>query len=219
MREDLSRNLMAMPNTEERKQRDIWAEETRAALLDAARELFLEQGFQKARIEEIAERAGVTRGAFYHHFADKTAIFDAIVVALQSEVASFVESRARKAEDPWARLSAGIDAYLEAASAVEFQSIVIQEGPAVLGRARFREIDEAYVLRLVTTPLARLTEAGVLECSNVGMLSRMISAMVWEASTSLSGTKSPTKSRDEARAMVTRMLESFRVRPPARRAK
>jgi AcrR family transcriptional regulator len=67
--------------TVERKTRAEAREETVARLLDAAWEAFTEEGFAAASVEGIAARAGYTRGAFYSNFADKEAIFLALVDA------------------------------------------------------------------------------------------------------------------------------------------
>ncbi|HWE51663.1 MAG TPA: TetR/AcrR family transcriptional regulator [Bryobacteraceae bacterium] len=52
--------------------------QTRADLLRAARKVFARDGFERARLEDIAEEAGKTRGAIYAHFEDKEAVFFAI---------------------------------------------------------------------------------------------------------------------------------------------
>ncbi|HEX7686506.1 MAG TPA: helix-turn-helix domain-containing protein, partial [Burkholderiaceae bacterium] len=92
--------------------REEYAAATRAALLDAARAQFTEVGFQEAGIEALARAARVTKGALYHHFPDKRAVFDAVVVALQEDVAARVSRAAgqpartaeRRAEAPLDRL-------------------------------------------------------------------------------------------------------------------
>jgi TetR/AcrR family transcriptional regulator, repressor of the mexAB-oprM multidrug resistance operon len=55
------------------------AAETREALLDAAERVFLERGVASATLEQIAQRAGVTRGAIYWHFRDKNDLFGAML--------------------------------------------------------------------------------------------------------------------------------------------
>src|SRR5580658_3485401 len=54
-------------------------EATRRALLDAARRIFARDGFEAARIEEIAGATGHTRGAFYAHFSSKEDLFFALL--------------------------------------------------------------------------------------------------------------------------------------------
>src|SRR5687767_11288727 len=91
----------------ERSRRDEHTEATRQALLAAGRDIFAKEGFEAAGMEAISRAARVTRGAFYHHFEDKRALFDAVVVAMQIEAAEKIQARAlteRKVRD---RLSAG----------------------------------------------------------------------------------------------------------------
>ncbi len=54
------------------------AEQTREQILDAAEGVFLERGVARASLEEIAQAAGVTRGAVYWHFRNKADLFDAM---------------------------------------------------------------------------------------------------------------------------------------------
>src|SRR5260221_7575191 len=98
----------------ERSRREEYTEATRQALLAAGRDIFAREGFQASGIEAISRAARVTRGAFYHHFEDKKALFDAVVVSMQEEAARKVGERARSQRRVWDRLSVGIDAYLDA---------------------------------------------------------------------------------------------------------
>lgn len=52
---------------------------TRTALMDAAEELILKSGFAATSVDRIIERAGVTKGAFFHHFESKAALGRALV--------------------------------------------------------------------------------------------------------------------------------------------
>ena len=199
-----------MNSSPEKSRRDENSEATRQALLDAARDLFTLQGYNVTGIESIANAARVTRGAFYHHFADKKALLDAVVVALQADAASAVEARARAERDKWKRFSVGMDAYLDACLEPAYLRLVIQEAPAVLGMARFREIDEANVLRLMTPPLSAMKSKGEISVDNVDLLSRMMSAMVWEVALLLPDAQNPAKLRADALKITNRVLTAFR---------
>src|SRR5258705_11805476 len=122
----------------ERTRREEYTEATRQALLAAGRDAFASEGYQAAGIEAISRAARVTRGAFYHHFQDKKALFDAVVVALQAETTARIEERSRAQQKIWDRLNVGIDAYLDACLERAYGRIVIQEAPAVLRNARDR---------------------------------------------------------------------------------
>src|SRR6266404_5025765 len=143
-------------NKAERSRRDEYTEATRQALLSAGRNAFANEGYQAAGIEAISRAARVTRGAFYHHFEDKRALFDAVVVALQIEAAAKIEAKAKTQRKVWDRLTEGIDAYLDVCLEPAYARIVIQEAPAALGNARYRAIEEAYPMALLTARLNTL---------------------------------------------------------------
>src|SRR5262249_6860419 len=95
--------------------REEHTEATRAALLEAAARAFATQGFAGTSVEDIARGARLTKGALYHHFKDKTALFEAVLRGIEEGlVARVVEASARHT-DPWARVDAGFTAFLEAA--------------------------------------------------------------------------------------------------------
>src|SRR3989440_5407971 len=144
----------------ERSRREEYTEATRQALLSAGRDIFATEGYQAAGIEAISRAARVTRGAFYHHFEDKKALFDAVVVALQAETTAKIEERGRSQRKIWDRMNVGIDAYLDACLEPAYARIVIQEAPAVLGNKRYRDIEEAYPMALLTADLNALKRDG-----------------------------------------------------------
>jgi len=117
---------------------------TRAALVGAARPLFAAQGFGGVGTETIVRAAGVSRGALYHQFADKTELFAAVYEAIEEDIVTRLEETiaAARTTDPIEVMSLGADAWLEACAEPEVQRVVLLDGPAVLGWQRWREIDE-----------------------------------------------------------------------------
>ena len=169
-----------------RSRREEYTEATRQALLAAGRHAFASEGYQAAGIETISRAARVTRGAFYHHFEDKKALFDAVVVVMQAEAAAKVQEKARTQRKEWDRLTEGIDAFLDACLEPAYGRIVVQEAPAVLGNTRYREIEEAYPMALLTASLAALKRQGELDFEDIELLSRMIDAMICKVALTLS---------------------------------
>ncbi|HEU0116962.1 MAG TPA: helix-turn-helix domain-containing protein, partial [Thermomicrobiales bacterium] len=80
---------------------------TRRALIDAGRAVLAERGYGAASTADIVRRAGVTRGALYHHFADKQDVFRAVVEAIEAEISECVRRAAGAAADPAAAFAAG----------------------------------------------------------------------------------------------------------------
>jgi AcrR family transcriptional regulator len=197
-------------NERARTRREEYTEATRQALLAAGRHVFASEGYQAAGIETISRAARVTRGAFYHHFEDKKALFDAVVVAMQIEAAAKIEARARTQRKVCDRLTEGIDAYLDACLEPAYGRIVVQEAPVVLGGARYREIEETHTMALLTATLAALKRQGELDFDDVELLSRMVDAMICEVALLLPEADNPKKLRARAHKVINTLLAGFR---------
>ena len=119
---------------------------TRAALLKAARTIFAEQGYAAAATEEIVRRAKVTRGALYHHFEDKRALFDAVASDVARDIAERIDA-ATPMDDPLRAMLVGTGAFLDACLDPAVRRIYLIDAPAVLGWHRWREIDAPHGVR------------------------------------------------------------------------
>jgi AcrR family transcriptional regulator len=119
---------------------------TRAVLLKAARTIFAEQGYAAAATEEIVRRAKVTRGALYHHFEDKRALFDAVASEVAREIAEKIDAMTPM-DDPLKALIVGTGAFLDACLDPAVRRIYLIDAPAVLGWHRWREIDAPHGVR------------------------------------------------------------------------
>ena len=116
--------------------------QTRASLIRAGRELFGEKGFRQTSVEDLARAARVTTGALYHHFPTKTALFEAVFEHAHTELMAASMAAAQDATDDLDVLARGFEAFLDAILESDIQRILILDGPAVLGLARFTELDE-----------------------------------------------------------------------------
>ena len=140
-----------------REKRAAQGAATRAALLEAARELFGSVGFADTSLDEVVARAHVTKGALYHHFSGKDALFRAVYEAVLADVVSAVMTAAGAEQEAWASVRAGLSAFLDACLDAAFRRIVILESVSVLHpEVREAEIGEVELpmLRTVLTPLA-----------------------------------------------------------------
>jgi AcrR family transcriptional regulator len=190
--------------------REEYAEATRLALLAAGRDIFAREGFQAAGIEAISRAARVTRGAFYHHFEDKKALFDAVVVSLQAKAAARVQEKSKDQQNVWERLRIGIDAYLDVSLEPAYARIVVQEAPAVLGNKRFAEIEEAYPMALLMATLKVLKRNDELAFEDIDLLGRMLDAMICKLSIMLLAADDPKKLRARGHEIIGALLGQFR---------
>jgi AcrR family transcriptional regulator len=137
---------------------------TREALIAAARPLFAAHGFGSVGTETIVRAAGVTRGALYHQFADKTELFAAVFEVVEAEVTQHIGAAVSGAGaiDPIELMKLGAATWLAACADPEVQRIVLVEAPAVLGWARWREVGLRYGLGMVQSLLAYGMEVGAV---------------------------------------------------------
>lgn len=135
---------------------------TREALIAAGRRLFAAQGFAEVSTDAIAAEAGVTRGALYHQFADKVALFDAVVDAVEADIAGRLATEAAAAgvTDPVEGMRQAVRAWLDICVEPESHRIALLDGPSVLGWARWREVCQRHVFGLVEAVLIQGMELG-----------------------------------------------------------
>lgn len=150
---------------------------TQAALIDAARRLFEEQGYAETSTEQIVNEAGVTRGALYHHYRDKKDLFRAVLEAIQLEFAREAGRSWNVGGDFWERFTAvGLD-FFEHASQKSARLLFV-DGLAVLGYRQWRELDETVHLPSLIRTIDQAIEEGTLPEQNTELLARMLIALV-----------------------------------------
>ena len=184
---------------------------TRGALVDAARELFGARGFAEVGTEEVARAAGVSRGALYHQFADKTELFAAVFESVEQELTSRIgnELSAVEASDPLGALRAGVGAWLEACQGPEVQQIVLLDAPSVLGWERFREIGMRYGGGLVEGVLAAAVEAGQLTPCPVRPLAHVLIGALDEAALYVARAPDRAVARAEVEATLVTLVDGL----------
>lgn len=145
---------------------------TRTAILDAARALFIERGYAETPTPDIVAAAGLTRGALYHHFADKRALFRALIEREAREVARSIESSTVEGLSSREALLAGAAAYFDAMAVPGRVRLLLLDGPAVLGVSEMATIDAAHGGRT-------LEEGLVAAMAPQGLEKRAIKAMAF----------------------------------------
>jgi AcrR family transcriptional regulator len=176
---------------------------TRAALVAAARELFTERGFAGAGREDIVQRAGVTRGAMYHHFTSKEALFREVYEQIEGELSDQIATAALAAAGPVEALRAGVLAFLDAAVQPDVRRICLLDAPSVLPVELRRELAEKYGLGLVRESLRELMDAGVIAKQPLEPLAHVLLAALHEAAVLVAD----GHDRAEVDTVVDRFLE------------
>ena len=138
--------------------RQQYSAATKRTLVDVAEELFTENGYAATSLDTIVAGADVTKGALYHHFSGKQALFEAVFERVEDDAARAIHQALKGHQDPWEKATAGLRAFLTVVQEPRYRRVVIQEGPAVLGYERYREQEErstfANVLAIVRSVLS-----------------------------------------------------------------
>jgi AcrR family transcriptional regulator len=185
---------------------------TRAALVAAARELFARDGYAATGREAIVERAGVTRGALYHHFDDKEALFRAVFEQLESEVMARAAAAAMTVspDDPLGQLRAGSLAYLDVALDPAVQRICLLDAPSVLSPAVRQEIVDTYAAGMVREVLRAAVDRGSVKAQPIEPLTHLLLAALHEAALYVARAGDQAAARREVGATVEHLLDGLR---------
>ena len=122
--------LRKVPGTSRRQE---YSASTRRALVDVATDLFTDRGYAGTSLDEIVAGARVTKGALYHHFSGKQALFESVFEKVEERAAKDIHKAVRGHRDPWEKALGGLRAFLEVLQEPRYRRIVIADGPAVLG--------------------------------------------------------------------------------------
>jgi AcrR family transcriptional regulator len=135
------------------------SEATTSALVDAARDLFAQDGHAATSLDAVVAKAGVTKGALYHHFAGKRELFAAVFAAEQQKLSEAVAAAYAAHEDPWEAFRAGCRSFVETCQEPGVQRIVLIDAPAALGWEEIRRI-ESGSLEMMVLGIERAIAAG-----------------------------------------------------------
>jgi AcrR family transcriptional regulator len=184
-------------------------QQTRAALVTAARKLFGKQGFSEASVDDIAREARVTTGALYHHFATKTALFQAVFEQLHEVSLALSAAAAAGGRDDLDRLARGSDAFLDSVLDPEIQRILIVDAPAVLGPERFTELDERYAFTAIVLLLEGARTAGIIRTEDPETLARLLIGALTRGAMLIANSSNPRTTRDAVSVSLRELLSGL----------
>ena len=191
----------------------MYSEATRAALLEEATTLFAERGYARTSLEDVASASQVTRGAVYHHFASKQALFEAVLAGQEGRATAVIEAAATAA-DPWDAAMLALDAFLQQCCDPVYGRLVWLEGPTALGWHRWRECEQKYAYGLVEKFIHGLIDTGYLERRAVESLVRFSFWILGGAGLTLAEAAEADRPRlcDEWGYLIRRTLGALRIR-------
>jgi AcrR family transcriptional regulator len=187
------------------------SEATRARLIGAARGLFAKRGYAGVGTQEIVRRARVTRGALYHHFADKRDLFRAVHESLEAELVAGIAAALESAEtdDPVEAMRVATSAFLDAAVDPGRARITLIDAPSVLGWAEWREIDARFGLGLAEAALTAAMDAGRISRQPVRPLAHLLLAAMGEAGVIVASAADPAATRREVEPALNSLIDGL----------
>jgi AcrR family transcriptional regulator len=182
--------------------------------VDSAVDLFTERGYAATSLEEVAKRARVTKGALYHHFSGKQALFEAAFDAIESTVMTRLAEILVGPGGPWDRAMNGIRHYIDICLDPSYQRIVVHEAPVVMGWERWREAEDHFSFGLVRAGIQALVDSGDIDRDlPVEVTARLLFGTLTAGATLIARADNPKKASAEVSSTIIRMLE--RLRQPA----
>ena len=184
-------------------------EATRELLISIARERFTEQGYAATSIDDIIQRAGVAKGALYHHFSGKDDLFRSVYDAVQAEAVAGVMAAALTVQEPWAAVRAGLSAFLDACLEPTFRRVVVLDSVSVIQSKVWEGGDEPVelpMLRAVLTPLA----VDVLPGVTVEALIHVALGGLYGAALFIARSPQPQTARGEVDVVLDTLINGLR---------
>jgi AcrR family transcriptional regulator len=175
-----------------------YSSSTKRALLENATQLFAAHGYAGTSLDEVVAAARVTKGALYHHFPSKLALFESVFDRLQEQATDEIEKRIDTVDDPWERAQIGLESFLEVCREPQFRRICLQEGPVALGHERWVVAERAASYGIVK----RTVDALLDDLGGAGELSEAYAAIFFGAIRSSSEYVADADDAEQASAEV-----------------
>jgi AcrR family transcriptional regulator len=192
--------------------RQQYSASTKRALVDVASRLFTEQGYAATSLDQIVAGARVTKGALYHHFSGKQAVFEAAFEKIETDAAARIRKALKGSRDPWEKALIGLRAFLEIVQDPSYQRVVIQEGPAILGYERFREQEERSSYGLVQDMVRDVLQDSTYDLSDdmLETFSRIFFGAMSAAGESVSSAANPKVAVAQVETAIAFILAGLR---------
>lgn len=186
---------------------------TKRALVENAATLFATKGFAATSLEQVAVRTRVTKGAVYHHFTNKQALFQAVLELVDERTIAAIVTTSSAAATPWEATVAGLDAFLDRCLDPDYQQICFRDGPSALGFVRWWEHGETHVQGALKAALASLRTDDLIRTHDIDALGAALYGTLTAAALSITRADDPQAVRDAMGRTVIELLNGLRPTP------
>jgi AcrR family transcriptional regulator len=183
--------------------------QTRTALTAAGRRLFGRDGFAATSVDDLAREARVTTGALYHHFPSKLALFEAVFEEVHTELLEASAQSAAGAPGSVEFLARALESFLDAVLEPDVQRIVITDAPAVLGLARFTELDERYAFAEIVAVIEAAVAQGELRVDDPETFTRLLFGALTRGGMLIANSDEPRATRDAVAKSIRALLSTL----------
>lgn len=174
----------------------------------AARELFTVRGFAATSIDDIANLAGVAKGAIYHHFESKEQIFQRVFEQMTGALAAEVTATAAAGKSTLDRFERGTLNYLTSIAGNKLRQVLLIDGPAVLGWGKWREVDTRYFNGVMKAPMERTLHARV-SAREMAAIGHLMAGAVSEAALVCATSDNRVRAARDFTSALLKMLAPF----------
>ena len=178
--------------------------------MDSAVDLFTKRGYAGTSLDEVVKRARVTKGALYHHFSGKQALFEAAFTQVETRSIESLTALITADGDAWETAVAGLRAYVRKCLEPEYQRIIVHEAPVVMGWERWREAEEQFSFGLLRTAVQLLVDAGEIEEAPVEIMARLLFGALSASASMIASSSDPKRTGREVERAILRVLEGLR---------
>jgi AcrR family transcriptional regulator len=190
---------------------------TRERIVATARKLLAANGYAGMSIEDVLDDTSISRGALYHHFDSKEALFEAVLEAMEAEIAQIMGKAAIGLTDPVEALRAAWEAWFKLARDPAVRQIVLTDALSVVGWEKWREIDERYGFGRLKRTLQRAAAVGRMQEDLVDTFAHILLAAIFEVGLLIARAEDPEAATATARAAVNHLLDRLLAQPSAAR--
>jgi len=183
------------------------AASTKAKIIAAARRLFSAHGYEGTSTEAVLEESNVSRGALYHHFENKEALFAAVLEAVEVDITAATARARANVTDPVEALRVAFNKFLELAREAEVRQIVLTDAHSVVGWQKWREIEERHGLGRLKQALKIIAASGRIREEMVDAFAHILLASLIEVAFLVARSPDPAASAKTGRKAMTELLE------------
>ena len=183
------------------------AASTKAKIIAVARRLFATRGYAGTSTEAVLEESQVSRGALYHHFENKEALFAAVMEAVEADITATTAKARGSVTDPVEGLRRAFNAFLDLACETEVRQIVLMDAHSVLGWQRWREIEERYGLGRLKLAMKAIAATGRIPEDMVDTFAHILLASLIETAFLVARSPEPQVAARTGRKAIKELLE------------